>query len=1328
MEAMRLGQYRLEERLGAGGMGVVYRAHDERLDRWVALKLIKPDKNADARARERLRREARASARLSHPAIVQTYDLIETDEADAIVMELVDGSSLATLLRQGPFDPTVAIGLAREIAEALAEAHSKGIIHRDLKTENVFLTSGGHAKVLDFGIAKHLDSVSTELTGDGVVMGTCRAMSPEQAQGYRLDHRGDLFSFGTLLYELVTGQSPFLGTSAVATLWRVCSERQKPARGVNPRVPEGLSALIDNLLEKQPLLRPESARAVVAALAALTTDGRQEVLVDERETFLTPWTGGMPATPSQISGERRQVTVMVCSLAGPDGRPLDPEDLLEEIPRLQRPLTEIFQRLGGFLRPVGHQGFRGYFGYPQAHEDDVRRAVRAAMDVAAEVERLGRANGGPLRARTGIHSGPMVISRTPGAEVDLTVGETPDFAALLHRIAPPGGVLISPAAHRLSEGFFQCEVLELGDLPGGADPLKAYRVLSDSGAHTRIEIASALTPLVAREQELSLLLSRWALAREGSGQVVLVTGEAGLGKSRLIWELRRRVEPESALWLESWASPFYADRAFYAILQWLQQWLGMDGEAPDGRLARLEEALSRQDLPADAVPLLAPLLSIPLDERYPPPPPSPDVRRRKTLEALLGILLAAADRQPLLLVMEDLHWTDPSSRELLGLLIEHAPGSPLLLLLTFRPEFQPPWEERSYLARLSLSPLTRAQARQMIERLTAERHLDPALRDQVAARTDGVPLFIEELTRMILEAEAGGTGTADSQGWNGKPALPEIPATLEGWLRARLDRLGTAREVAQVASVIGRELSFELLRAISPWTDTVLELELGRLVAAEILYRRRSGQKHQYLFKHALLQDAAYSSLLRTDRQKHHRRVAEALEREFAETVQDHPELVAHHYTDAGLPDKALPFWRQAGLEAYQTSAYREAADYLIRAIEALQKLPESVERDQQEMPLQLALGETWGRNVSHAAPEVQAALSRTLELCARIGSQPQLLSLQLVLIASYMVGGQARQAVELGRKALDLARLVDAPAPLSYACHRLGFTLLSHGELVSAREILEEGMAIPLSPADFDPRIGHEEIHFDVTLGWCLWFLGFPERAARHCHEAVRRAQEAAYPYTSGFVQFFAAITFSLLDEPQVVGELAEREALLGKQSSLMLWEAGGGFFQAWAAFQQDGEPGRLQEMRDNAAAYIGHGALCVANYLLALLAEGYWRAGRPAEALATLDEATAISRQGEQVFFDAELSRLRGEVLAGQGEDAEEIEHLFQEALAISRRQQARSLELRAAMSLARHWKGRDRQVEARDLLAGVYSSFTEGLNTRDLKQAQALLGELG
>lgn len=1326
MEITRIGPYRLEEELGSGGMGVVYRAHDERLDRPVAVKLIKPDKSLDPKARERFRREARASARLSHPAIVQTYDLIETEEADAIVLELVAGISLASLLAAGPVELPQALSLAREIAEALAEAHGKGIIHRDLKAENVFVTPSGHAKVLDFGLAKHLDQTSTQLTADGVVLGTCRAMSPEQAQGQEVDHRADLFSFGTLLYELVTGQSPFLGQTAAATLWLVCSHRPKPVRALNPQVPEKLSGLIQNLLEKQPLLRPVSAQSVADTLAAIAVGYRPAALPagNRHEAELSTWVDEETGVTVQVSGERRQVTVMQGEIVQADGSPPSPDDLHS----LWTLAAEILQRLGGNLRPLAAQGFLGYFGYPQAHEDDVRRAIRAALEIADRVRGFSPTAGEPLRVKIGIHAGHALISRTSDAEADLALGDTPNAAALLRQLAPPDTVLISSAAHGLSQGFFQCEALEPISLPEG-EPARIYRVVSDSGAHSRIEVASSLTPLVARDQELGLLLSRWALAREGNGQVALVAGEAGLGKSRLVWELRSRVVADGAPWLEAWASPFHGGSAFYSVLQWLHQWLGMDRqEEPDVQLARLEEALSHHGLPlAEAVPLLAALLAIPTGERYALPQLSPDARRRKTLEALLAVLFAAAERQPLPLVMEDLHWSDPSSVDLLGLLIEHIPGFPILLVLTFRPEFQPLWGERSYLARLTLSPLTRAQARLMVDRLAEEQGLDPAVRDQVAARTDGVPLFIEELTRMILESGNGGVPENGEVRSGAKRSL-EIPATLEGWLRARLDRLDTAREVAQVAAVLGRAFSFDLLRAISPWSDTVLELELNRLIEAEILYRRGFGLKYQYVFKHALLQDAAYAFLVPAERRKYHQRTAEALERGFAGTARTHPELVAHHYTEAGLLEKALPFWQRAGEGAFAASAFAETADYLARTIEVLHDLPESIERDRQEMMLQVTLAEARGCHLSHAAPEVQGALSRALELCSQAGERRQRLELQLVLIASYMVGGQARQAVELAWQAHELACLEGDPVLQNSACQRLGFPLLTHGELAAARRILEEGLNLWIDPGDVRVAATNDRVNCEVTYAWVLSMLGHLKQAAQHCREALHKAGQIPSPYTTGFVQFFASLVFSLTGDWETVGELGERELLLGRESSLLLWEAGGGFFQACAAFQRTGDPAHLSAMEENLGKYIGHGSLCVVPHLLALLAEGYLRAGRPAEALAAVDKGFSVSRQGEQVFFDAELSRLRGEaVLAGEG-PVEEAEPLFQQALDVARRQGARSLELRAALSLARHWNRQDRRNEARDLLAGVHGTFDEGFETPDLREARALLTELG
>jgi DNA-binding winged helix-turn-helix (wHTH) protein/predicted ATPase len=1030
----------------------------------------------------------------------------------------------------------------------------------------------------------------------------------------------------------------------------------------------------------------------------------------------------------QRAADRRQATALSCSLAEVGDPPLDPENLLAEMPALQELLAEVVDRFEGRLGRRRGRGWVAWFGYPRAHEDDVHRAVRAALEVAARVRQLP-ARPGAWTLRIGVHTGPMIVTEgDSAAHGDVTMSEAPEVASLVQSLAAPGEVLVSAATHRLITGFFECEELAPVSLPGSAPPLRAWRVLAESGAQTRIEASVSLTPLVGREQELGLLLERWALAREGAGQVVLLAGEAGLGKSRLVWELRQRVTAGAMGRLEAHGSPYHRDSAFHPIREMLQRWLAADrNEPPQDRLARLEQEMARfvPDLP-QAVPLLAFLLSIPAGERHSLPPMSPEERRRETIETILALLLAMADRQPLLLVVEDLHWLDPSSLELLGLLIEHAAAVPLLLLLTFRPELRPPWGQRSELTRLTLSPLSHTQAGLMVERLTADRSLAPAVREQIAARTDGVPLFVEELTKMILEAGSA-TGPETSLG---RLSL-EIPATLEGWLCARLDRLGPAREIAQLVAVLGREIPAGLLYAVAPGSEERLERELDRLVAAEILFRRGRPPHQRYLFKHALLQDAAYASLLRADRQRHHRRIAEILERRFPEFLEDQPEVLAHHYTEASLPERAVPLWQLAGERAIQGSAYLEASGHLQRALALLGKLPENGERIRQEIALQLALGMALAATRTFSTPDVQHAFQRAWELCGEVGQTPQVFTTLRGLFIHRLISGDMHGGLEIAERLHEMTRQ-KGPGLLRLSHQGLGFVLLCRGELVRARAHLEEAISF-FESADSSvdlslPGSGNLLLEGMANLSWTLWLLGYPDQALRQSREAVAQARELQALFSRCFVVYFASEIHAYRREPEEVLAQIEELASLATEQGYSHFISVAVFLRAWAESFLGEAFSTIERMREGIEGRLALGALAGVPNHLALLAEHCLQADRIPEGLAAVDEALEISSSGGQGLFDAELWRLKGELLRRSGSPDSAAEEMFGQAIDVARSQSAKSFELRATLSLARLWAKQSKRTEARDLLSDIYGWFTEGFATDDLREARELLNELG
>jgi predicted ATPase len=709
---------------------------------------------------------------------------------------------------------------------------------------------------------------------------------------------------------------------------------------------------------------------------------------------------------------------------------------------------------------------------------------------------------------------------------------------------------------------------------------------------------------------------------------------------------------------------------------------------------------------------------------------SPQQQRQQTQDALVAWLLEKAAWQPVLAVWEDLHWADPTTLELLGLLVEQTPTAAMLHVLTFRPEFSPPWPARSHLTPITLNRLERPQVEALIAHLAGGKALPAEVVAHIVAKTDGVPLYVEELTKMLLASDLLRVD-AEHYVLTGPLSTTAIPETLQDSLMARLDQLTTAKEVAQLGAVLGREFAYDMLRAVSSQDEATVQDGLARLVAAELLYQRGRPPRARYIFKHALIQDAAYASLLRSTRQQVHQQVAQLLEARFPEIVETQPELVAQHYTAAGCTEQAVPYWQRAGEQASDRSAYLEAVSHCTTGIELLKSLPETPERTQHALTLHIALGAALLVTKGHAAPEVERAYTQAHALCQQVGETLQLAPVLFGLWRFYLVQSQLHTARKLGEALLRLAQRTDDPALAVIAPYALGSTWLWLGALPAARQHLEEGIAhyTPDQRRALAFRMGQDpSVGCRFHAATTLWLLGYPNQALARPHAALALAHELSHPHSLASARYGAAFVSQLRRDVPAVHEHAEAAVALSTEQGFPLWAAGGTSLRGWAlAMQGQGEAGMAQ-VRQGIAAWRATGAVLHVPYLCTVLADVSAHLGHPEDGLQALAEAHTLVEQHEERYWEAEISRLRGVLLLRQpGTLQAEAEAWLQRALDVARRQEAKSLELRAAMSLSRLWQQQGKRQEAHDLLTEVYAWFTEGFDTADLQDAKALLDTL-
>ena len=977
------------------------------------------------------------------------------------------------------------------------------------------------------------------------------------------------------------------------------------------------------------------------------------------QTHTTPTTS-TPASASEGTGaELRQLTVMFCDLVDSTAlsTQLDPEALREVILAYQGVCTDIIQHFEGHIAQYLGDGLLVYFGYPQAHEDNARRAVRSGLEIIEAMQalntRLTQEKGLRLAVRVGIHTGLVVVGEVGGGarHERLALGETPNIAARLHSLAAPDTVVISRATQRLVQGYFVCQELEQQILRGVTAPVQVYRVLQVSGAQDSLDVVTirGLTPLVGREQEVGLLLERWERVKESLGQVVFLSGEAGIGKSRLVEVLKAHLLDEPATCIEGRCSPYDEHSALYPVIVYLQRLLEWSREdAAEDKLRKLEETLARDAMPlAEVVPLFAGLLSLQLPARYPPLTLTPQRQKQKTLEALLTWVLQETEQQPVLFILEDLHWVDPSTLEFLGLLVEQAATARLYILCTFRPTFRPPWTLHTHLTQLTLGRLAHHQVALMIERVADGKTLPPKVQAQLVAKTDGVPLFVEELTKMVLES---GLLRAVNDHYELTGPLPPlaIPATLHDSLMARLDRLAAPKMVAQLGATIGRQFSYELLRAVAPMGEETLQRALGRLLETELVHQRGLLPQATYTFKHVLIQETAYQSLLKSTRQQYHQRIAQVLTAQFPEVADIQPELLAHHYTEAGLVEPAVLYWLRAGQRALQRSANVEAIRHFTQGLEVLQHFPATPERIQHELALQLALGIPLRMLKGHTAPEVAQVQRQAYALCQQSGDSPQLFSALVGLWGLSLDQAQYATARELGEQCFALAQRLQEPPFLQEAHLTLGATLFYTGEFVAAHAHIEQAMALYDARKNRSLALGRSADSGVMSLAYAsrtLWMLGYPDQALTRLSEACALAQGSSHAYSLGFAWQFAITLHQYRREPQRVREYAETAMAFADERGFVRWLAGGMIGRGWALAEQGLIEEGIAQLRQGVDIWRAMGGELTLPYYLAKLAEAYGQGGQTAEALQVIAEALALVQKNAERYYEAELYRLQGE-----------------------------------------------------------------------------------
>jgi predicted ATPase/class 3 adenylate cyclase len=1041
-------------------------------------------------------------------------------------------------------------------------------------------------------------------------------------------------------------------------------------------------------------------------------------------------------------GERKTITALFADIKGSMElmEEIDPEEARLIIDPALKLMMDAVHRYEGYVAQSLGDGIFALFGAPISHEDHPQRALYAALRMQEQsrryADRLRVEKGVPIQLRVGLNTGEVVVRSIQKDDLNtdyVPVGYSTGLAARMESLATPGSIVVSEHTFRLTEGFFEFKALGATQVKGATEPVRIFEVVGVGPLRNRLQMAArrGLLKFVGRQREIKQMIGALEKAKGGHGQMVAAMGEAGVGKSRLVYEFKL-LSKEGCLVLETFSVSHGKAYPYLPLIELLKNYFQITPEDDErrrrekvgGKVLMLDRALE------DTLPYLFSLLGVE-EPSSSLQQMDPQVRRRRTFEAIKRLLVRESLNQPLILIFEDLHWIDSETETFLILLRESLATSQILLLVNYRPEYRHEWGSKTYYAQMRLDPLGGAEAQELLTALLGDGSGLQSLKHLLLEKTEGNPFFMEEIVQTLAEEKLL-VGERGNYHLEKAPTELHISPTVQGVLTARIDRLGAEeKELLQTLAVVGKEFSVSLLGKLVKQSEEELFQLLSRLQGGEFIYEQQAFPEVEYTFKHALTQEVVYSSVLTERRRDLHERTAQAIEEVFSNRLEEHSGELAHHYSRSGNVKKAVEYLKIAGQQAVQRSANAEAVSHLTSALELLKTLPDTPERNQQELTLQITLGAPLAATKGHGAAEVEKVYTRARKLCQQVGETPQLFPVLFGLWRFYNFRAELQTAREIAEELMGLACNVQNPGLLLQAHRVLGAALFYHGEFGPSQEQLEQAIALYDSQEHRSLAFFYgivSKVYCLTLAAYALWLLGYPEQALKKMKEALTLAQGLSHPYSLAFALSHGALLHQYRRELQTTQQQAEAAIVVCTEQGFSSWLAMGTILRGWTMAGQEKEEEGIAQMRQGLAAYRDTGAALRWPYYISLLADAYGKEGQPEEGLNTLAEAlSTVNKTGER-WYEAELFRLKGELLMkSEIQRMSEAETCFRQAIDITRRQSAKSLELRAATSLSRLWQQQGKKTQAQDKLAEIYGWFTEGLDTPDLKEAKALLEEI-